>query len=92
MNKKTKRKDPLGIVLCMLLLAVAVLLVIYLVKSKAPKTPETSTLPAISDQTTTAPKDSGTEAPPQTQPSGEPQTVPSQEPTTTEPAPEDESW
>lgn len=93
MNKKTKRKDPLGIVLCMLLLAVAVLLVIYLVKSKAPKTPETGTTPAISEQTTTAPRSSDTGAPPQTAPSGETlPTDPSTEAPETEPAPEDESW
>ena len=90
-NHKKKRFDPLGLVLALLLLAVAALLVIYFVRSREPKTPQIGEQPAISDQTTTTSQTAETEAPPLTVPSTETQqTEASTEPAPTEP--DEDAW
>ena len=92
-NHKKKRADPLAIVLCVLLLAVAVLVVVYAMKSRTPKTPEVSTQPPVSDQTTAA---RSSDVPVQTVPSQETSTAaPTEEPiqpASSEPAPAEEDW
>ncbi len=91
MNNRTKRRDPLAIILWALLLAVAALLIVYVVKTLTPKTPEPGEASVASGQTTTEPRNTGIQV--LTLPDTEGQTVPSStEPAPTEPEPDEDAW
>ena len=93
MNNRTKRRDPLAIILWALLLAVAALLIIYVLKLTAPKTPESGGNPSGTVQTNRPQgSDPASSRTPDTSENIRTDTQTPTEPASTEPEPEEDAW